>query len=247
MGFQNNIKLVGLKYLSDIYNDIDRERLTKLPETNTTGKQKNSYDAQRYLRSLLTLCVEEACRNGLNGKNEFERLRNYKNFVNENLDELRKWSTTFFTNNSVIGYDVSLLSLGAYDFDKNGYWTYLNLNLILGHSREPAISTVFEPKADYENDLLNNVIVGRSKQLGRVQIFLAMSPEKAEKLQLSNVRNLYLVKKIKLTYKEVVPGYTTRLAFAYHHESPAMEIYEDAALTIKIGNLSLDNLIIKKQ
>ena len=246
LGYQNYLKMVAFKYLSDTYKDIDRERLTKMPATGTTGKQKNSYDAQRYLRSLLTLCVEEKCKNGLNGTNEFERLRNYKNFVSENLDDLRKWSTTFFTNNSVVGYDVSILGLGSYDFDKNGYWANLNLNANIGYSRGLNLSTIFKPKADYESDLLNKVYVNRRSQISLVQIFLAMSPEKAEKLQLNNIKTLYLVKKIKIAYKEVISGYKTSLKLTYHHESPAMEIYEDMALTKKIGTLSLDNLIIKK-
>ena len=247
LSYQNYFKMVAFKYLSDIYKDIDRERLTKMPETNTKGKQKNSYDAQRYLRSLLTLCVEEKCKNGLNGKNEFERLRNYKNFVSENLDDLKKWSTTFFTNNSVIGYHVSTIHLGPYDFDKNGYWAGLNFNLTIGNSREPTISTIFEPKTDYENNLLNKTTVNPQRQIAQLKIFLAISPEKAEKLQLNKVRSLYLVKKVKLNYKEVVSGYKTRLTLTYHHESPAMEIYEDMALTKKIGTISLDNLIIKKR
>lgn len=247
LSYQNYFKMVAFKYLADIYKDIDRERLTKMPETNTAGKQKNSHDAQRYLRSLLTLCVEEKCKNGLNGTNEFERLRNYKSFVNDYLDELSNWSTAFFTNNNVIGYDVSSLQIGSYDFDKNGFWAYLNFNPIVGNSKEPAISAIFEPKADYENDLLNKTAVNRRGQIAPLQIFLAISPEKAEKLQLNNVRNLYLVKKVKLTFKEIASGYKTRLDLAYHHESATMEIYEDLALTKKMGTLSLDNLITKNQ
>ncbi len=247
LGYQNYLKMITFKYLSDIYKDIDRERLTKMPPTSTIGKQKNSYEAQQYLRNLLTLCIEEKCKNGLNGKNEFERLRNYKNFVSENLDDLRKWSNTFFTNNSVIGYHVSGLGLGSYDFDKNGYWVRLNLNVNIGNSRRVSVSTIFKPNANYESDLLNKTIVDRRNQIQPLQIFLAMSPEKAEKLQLNKVRSLFLVKKIKLTYKEIVSGYRTRLTLTYHHESPVLEIYEDKALTKKLGTLSLNKLIIKEQ
>ncbi len=247
LGYQNYFKMVTFKYLADLYKDIDRERLTIMPPDNITGKQKNSYDAQQYLRSLLTLCVEEKCKNGLNGKNEFEHLRNYKAFVNENLDDLRKWSNTFFTNNNVIGYHVSSLGLGSYDFDKNGYWTNLNLNVNIGNSRGITVSTFFESKTGYENSLLNKVgPLTRRGAIPSFQIFLAMSPEKAEKFQLNNIKSLYLVKKIKLTYKEVVSGYSTRLTLTYHHESPILDIYEDMALTKKIGTLSFDKLIIKK-
>ncbi|WP_339918422.1 hypothetical protein [Yeosuana marina] len=248
LSYQNYFKMVTFKYLSDIYMDIDRDRLTKMPPTGTIGKQKNSYDAQKYLRSLLTLCVEEKCKNGLNGKNEFERLRNYKTFVSENLDDLKKWSYMFYTNNSVIGYYVSDLGLDSYDFDKNGYWANLNLNVnIVSSGSGGRVSTIFEPKADYERDLMNKINIDLRNQIHPLQIFLAMSPEKAEKLQLNKVRGLYLVKKVKLTYKEVVSGYSTLLTLTYHYESPILEIYEDMALTKKIGTLSLEELILKKQ
>ncbi len=247
LSYENYIKMVTFKSLADIYKDLDRERLTKPPSGNTTGIQKNSYDAQRYLLNLLTLCVEEECKNSLNGENEFERLRNYKTFVNENLDVLRKWSTTFFTNNNVIGYHVSNLVLNTYDFEKNGYWTYLSLNINIVYSRGVTVSTIFEPKADYENDLLNKTVVNRQNQIYPLKIFLAISPEKAEKLQLNNIKSFYLVKKIKISHKEVVSGYKTVLKLTYHHESPTMEIYEDKALTKKFGTLSLDNLIIKQK
>jgi hypothetical protein len=247
LGYQNYFNMVTFKYLSDVYKDIDREQLTKIPATGTTGKQKNSYDSQQYLRSLLTLCFEEKCKNAFNGKNEFERLRNYKTFVNENLDDLRKWSNTFFKNDNVIGYHVSRLGLGSqsYDFNKKGYWVFLNLNINI--TNKHMNYTSFEPKADYENDLLNKTIVGRRNQIQRLQIFLAMSPEKAEKFQLNNIRNLYLVKKIKTTNKEIISGSGTFLKLTYQHESPTMEIYEDMALTKKLGTLSLNNLILKKQ
>ena len=246
LGYQNYFKMVTFKYLSDLYKDIDRERLTKMPSTETTEKQKNSYTAQQYLRNLLTLCVEEKCKNSLNGNNEFERLRNYKTFVSENLDDLRKWSNTFFKNNNVVGYHVSSLGLGSqsYDFDKNGYWVFLNLNINAANNR--TTYTSFEPKNQYENKLMNQSGLHPNK-MRALQVFLPMSPENAEKFQLNNMRNLYLVKKIKLTYKEINSGFRTRLTLNYHHESPQMEIYEDIALTKKIGTLSLDNLILKKQ
>ena len=246
LGYQNYFKMVTFKYLFDLYKDIDRERLTKMPSTGTTEKKKNSYTAQQYLRNLLTLCVEEKCKNSLNGNNEFERLRNYKTFVSENLDELRKWSNTFFKNNNVIGYYVSSLGLGfqSYDFDKNGYWGLLNLNINAANNR--TTYTSFEPKTQYENKLMNES-GSHPNKMRALQIFLAISPEKAEKYQLNNVRNLYLVRKIKLTYKEVNSGYNTMLKLVYNHESPTLEIYEDLALNKKIGTLSLDNLILKKQ
>jgi hypothetical protein len=246
LGYQNYFNMVSLHYLSNTFNDLDRERLTKTPSDNSTLKQQNSYAAQRYLAQLSrSICVEERCKNGFSGTNEFERLRNYKTFVNDNLDDLKKWSRTFFTNNNVVGYYVSRLGLGSqsYDFDKNGYWVFLSLNVNTTNNR--STYTFFEPKTHYENDLMNKS--GSSpKRMRALQIFLPISLEKAEKFQLNNIRNLYLVKKIKMTYKEVVSGYKTLLKLTYHHESPLLEIYEDMALTKKIGTLSLDNLILKK-
>jgi len=245
LGYQNYFKMVTFKYLSDIYKDMDRERLTKISSQNQTKKQENSIAAQGNLRGMLTICAEEKCKNGFSGKNEFERLRNYKTFVNENLDDLTKWSNVFFKNNNVVGYYVSILGLGSYDFDKNGYWTYLSFQ---GKIRSSIQSPFFEPKASYENNILN--INSRPKRGTMLQILLPIPPEKAEKLQQNNIKSLYLVKKIKLKYKKtniVGNNISQYFNFSYHHESPVLEIYEDMALTKKIGTLSLDNLIIKKQ
>ena len=248
LGYQNYFKMVGLNYLSSTFKDLDRDRLTKTPSDNSTEKQKNSYAAQRYLTQLSrSICVEEKYKNGFSGANEFERLRNYKTFVNDNLDDLKKWGRTFFTNNNVVGYHVSRLGLGSlsYDFDKNGYWMFLSLHINVANNR--TTYTFFEPKAHYENDLMNKS--GSSpNRMRSLQIFLPVSPENAEKFQLNNIRNLYLVKKIRITYKkEVKDKHTSTLKLTYHHESPLLEIYEDVALTKKIGTLSLDNLILKKQ
>lgn len=244
LGYHNYFKMVTYKYLSDIYKDIDRERLTKTPSSNITKKQKNSRTAQSNLALLSrSICAEEKCKNGFSGANEFERLRNYKTFVSENLDELRKWSNTFFKNNTTIGYHVSRLGLSNYDFDENGYWIQLNLNINVADNR--ITFTSFEPKIDYENRLINK-LGSQPNPIKPFQVFLSMSPEKAEKFQLNNIRNFYLVKKIKMTYKETKNKYNSTLKLVYHHESPLIEIYEDMALTKKIGTLSLDNLILKK-
>ncbi len=120
LGYHNYFKMVTFKYLAHIYKNIDRERLTKVPTNNATEKQQNSYASQQYLAQLSqSICIEEKCKNGFSGANEFERLRNYKTFVNENLDNLRKWSNTFFKNNTTIGYHVTKVGLSSYDFDKN--------------------------------------------------------------------------------------------------------------------------------
>jgi len=111
------------------------------------------------------------------------------------------------------------------------------LNINVANNR--TTYTSFEPKSQYENKLVNKA------GARALQIFLPISTEKAENFQLNNIRNFYLVKKIKMTHKEIVSGYNTLLKLTYQHEGPTLEIYEDIALTKKIETLSLNKLILK--
>lgn len=246
LGYYNYFKMITFKYLADFYKDMDMERITKTPSpTNKNIAQENSYTAQTYLRNFsATICLEENCKNAFGGNNEFEQLRNYKNFIKENYTDLRNWSNTFFTNDNQTAYHVSQVYLQSYDFDKNGYWVYLNLSIAHG-SRAHKKPFVFEPKADYEHTLLSNV--SKNYRQKHIDFFIHIKPELAEKFQLNNIRHLYLVKKIKLTNKGIKKGRNHTLQLSYNHENPNIEIYQDKALTKKIGTLSLNNLVIKKQ
>jgi len=119
--------LIQMEYMKAVYNDFNREVFTYASNSNMSKKEQNSVIAQRHFRKLSqTVCRKEA--GNINaGTNEFERRRNYKDFVTNNLDGLREWSSTLLKNNSVTGYWVNIMELKDYDFDKKGYWLHIPL------------------------------------------------------------------------------------------------------------------------
>lgn len=246
IGLRNYSIMISLKYLAPIMKDLDTERLT-IASGNATGAQQNSIFLQNFLRNQVapTICTAEACKGAGQGKNEFERLRNYKVFVENCLEPLQKWSNTFFENNELMAYHVSYLSFGNnYDFDQKGYWVSHNfgLNNIFPRKQSGGTKMVtFEPLTPYEHTLKNKL--GRGLGL---QFLLKIDEETAERYQVAGIRRLYAVKKIKLEYVEQELTNTGQpLNFNYSHENSEVKIYEDAALTKLVTTLSLKNLILK--
>ncbi len=244
-GYRNYYSMLKLKLLSDTYGNLNKKKPTTVVEKEKTEKDAQSYIIQQLLNNLLnTICVEESCSNAFRGNNEFERLRNYQNFISENWEPLKNWAGTFFKDNSLTAYEVGYLSLTSYDFEKNGYW--INIRLSSGvHGNSPFFK-IFEPKSVYEKELVKQLEVPRPGRAQNMTAFFPLSPAKAETLVTENIRNLYLVKKVKVVIKkgQLIAGRVPH-DYVYHHESPTLEIYKDAALTKKLGEISLDKLIIK--
>nr|WP_297787593.1 hypothetical protein [uncultured Allomuricauda sp.] len=237
--------LVSLKYLNPFMGDLDKDRLTIL-NNSLTEKQSNSAYLQRFLLNQVApnLCLYEACKNVNQGKNEFERQRNYKTFVNTCLNPLLEWSQDVFMNDELVGYHVSTLNIGGnYDFDKKGYWVshYLSLNDIFPFKKGGRKRVIFEPVKPYESELLNKSARGKS-----INFFLPMDDQTAERLKKEGINRLYLVKKIKLQHSDKrMDAPTDPIDFNYSHENSDMEIYSDEALVNHFRTLSLTNLTFK--
>ncbi|PRX53945.1 hypothetical protein [Flagellimonas meridianipacifica] len=241
-GYQNYSIMVSLKYLEPFMKDLDTDRLT-ITSGNKTETQRNSAFLQSFLRNEVgtSICATEDCKNVGQGKNEFERLRNYKAFVESCLAPLRQWSTTFFENDEIVAYHVSQIGIGRnYDFDQRGYWVSHNFglnNIFRGGIKK----VIFKPQTPYEHTLKNKL--GRGLGL---QFLLELDEKEAEKYQMSSISRLYLVKKIRLKYvKKELTNAQKPVEFNYSHESPEFAVYEDAALTKLVTKLSLKNLILK--
>ncbi len=210
-------ELLKLKFMTDIYADIDKEFLTK-QSSSMYVKDKNSYYAQQHLLKLANAVTsskdlyryfcnpkKEDCaftsdkdvyyyKNIINGANwggkgasEFEKLRSYKAYVKENLASLQQWSNTIFPNNTVEGYFIIKTYLNEYDFKSKGYW--FDSNRFTQGSRFLLSYLDFEPKNENERKLIN-------LRTG-VKILFEMSPSEAEKLT-EKTKSIYLVFKIKL-------------------------------------------------
>lgn len=245
VGLTNYSLMTRLKYLAPKMGDLDTERLTTMA-SNMSAEQQNSVQLQNFLRRRLAtnICLAEVCQKQGRGKNEFERLRNYKAFISEYLEPLQNWAKSFFKDDHVVGYHVSSVSIGRqYDFEKKGYWVNhsFGLNGVFSMGKSRDMRVVFEPKTAYENGLKNKL--GRGNSL---QFLLKIDEKTAESFQATGTSALYLVKKIRVTHSgKAIENAAQPIEFNYAHLSPEIEIYEDIALTKLLNTLSLDNLILK--
>lgn len=244
-GKNNFSLLVSLKYLQPFMKDLDRERSTDL-KSQMSEKESNSVLIQRFLKNHVApnLCVTDECKNANQGKNEFERLRNYTSFVDTCLDPLLKWGQSIMEGDELVGYHVSVLSLGSnYDFDKKGYWVYHNLALndIFPLRQGVVKKVVFEPVRPFEIALQNKANRHRT-----IAFFLRMDEQTAEHLQNEGMGRLYAVKKIKVERSSKPMNTVSEpMEFRYSHEDADLEIYLDGALTKHFTTISLADLTLK--
>ncbi|MFS4467651.1 hypothetical protein [Maribacter sp. 2210JD10-5] len=242
-GFQCFKSLVNLKYSDTFMKNLDTEKPTTNRPSSSDQKTRNNEEVQHMLRNMVApnFCNSDACKNMYLGDNEFELLRNYRNFTKEVLPDLLKWSKTFFKEDSQIIYYVSRVTPRSYDFEKKGFWGSLSFNLFgPRQSGNLKLESHFEPKAQYESTINDNL--GPYKN---IQFLIPIDVAVAESFQ-KNKNMLYLVRKIKLSIPSEPRENLSLLKFSYYHESPIIDIYQDAALTQKITSISFEELILKK-
>ncbi|MEL6918253.1 MAG: hypothetical protein AAFO99_11050 [Bacteroidota bacterium] len=245
-GYRNFRNMLKLRSLRDTYTDLNQKKITSVVEKEQSEAASHSYALQQLLQTLSgSICAQEACVNGFKGTNEFERMRNYQNFIETYWSPLHEWAGTFFKDNNIQAYTVKQVQLGSYDFDKSGYWILMSLND--GVRSSIPFFKILVPQNAYEKELLKRLPPPRPGRAQTMNVLFPISTEKAEALIKRNIRSLYLVKKVTVVMKE---GLTIAGRFphpyAYHHDSPILEMYEDAALTKKTGSISLDNITLKK-
>ncbi|MEM9000535.1 MAG: hypothetical protein AAGB24_09750 [Bacteroidota bacterium] len=250
--------LVEMKYMDNIYADMDMGKITKKPLQGTNDKKElHSYLAQTNLLNVAShVCSEEALQDyfcpensktkpcrfidrygqrknigiwGGFGANEFKQMRSYTSFVKDYLKELQSWSATFFKSDMQDAYLVgSVRLIKPYDFKNEGYWITPPL-ASLGNG--PLLNVTFVAITEKEKKLTNQ----------RNQVLFAMSPKEAKKMALEKEILWSVVK------GRVVP--TSRneaqIRFDFELESDSIEIYRDPSLLQKIGELSISNLISK--
>ncbi len=252
-------ELLKLKFMTQIYTDIDKTMFTK-HENEMYTKDKNSHLAQTHLLKLANTITsvkkmnhyfcnpkEEDCqfnpksyyyRDSRRGKNwggklasEFEQLRNYSAYVKENLVSLQQWSTTIFPDNTIDGYFVTKVYLGEYDFKNNGYWLDSSF---FSYDFFLLQYQNLEPRNTNERKLIHS---------NGSSILFKMSPAEAEKLS-EKIKNIYMAFKIKVMLKGVSQNYDN-LNASYTLESPIITLYKDDDLTLKIGEISTDTMLTK--
>jgi len=244
-GYVLHRELVKMKYLKILYDDMDLNAISKPDYKNPEGKDSRSYVAQNHLRTLAKrFCTAETFNAAYGRSNQFEQQRNYQNFVEGHLKPLKKWSNTFFENDAMEAYIVTTSSLSSYDFEKEGYW----LPVQLTNGARSIFFSALEPVSSVEENILNLVGTRAIKGI-RLWGFLSIPTTNAEKLQEQNIQRLYLVRKVKVNYKDIEyrGNQEPNLKFSFHHLNPIIEIYEDEGLTKKLGELPLNVLGTTKE
>lgn len=272
IGSRNYTGLINMKYLSSYFNDLDKEILT-MPtrETQDDKKTIHSFVGQKILVQLArdVLTDEEKIKLFCNGKedpickypervswvrikDEFEKQEKYAAFVKGNLSSLLDWSSTFFKNDSDIGYLVTSHKIAQYDFENGGYWVQLPSGNI---EIPPFPRSEFVPKGIAENNFFNVVSLPETYN---AKVLLPMTATKAEEFQNSKEINIssnrpsdliYSAAKVRITFKEVSETNPTfpQVLYTYNFEDTTIEFYKDIALTKKIGAVSLENLTYEKK
>lgn len=256
-GDMNFLNLIQMDYMKAMYNDFNREVRASTRPSGTNKKEENSYKAQQQFYKLTNTVCTDIAGNINAGENEFERRRNYKTFVNNNLDGLLTWSNTILKNNAFSAYWVHTVRLRNYDFDKKGYWIQIPIASI--RERNTRFSTQYNffknhvPKNSYES--FSTGEKSRSSSTTSLKILFKISPEEAEKLQqptkftrgTSSPNPLYATAKVKVTLRAFTEDKSNKTPeipeFEHHFESPIITLYKDLALTEKVAELSLKKII----
>jgi hypothetical protein len=243
--------LLELKFMEDLFKDMDRSKLTSYNYADNDLKAKNSNKAQHHLLMLVKdifsdenmqeyFCDPEAkapCNFtnavgertivpswGGTRNNEFAQNRSYSKFIKNHYEALRDWSETFYENGSQVAYFVARGAVAEkYDFKDKGYW----------------IGNIFSIGGDF---ILHNsnflAYTENEKTLKNTskRVFLSVDPTEAKEFNLQSRSPVFVVFKVKVTPRITN---TTHVDWEFELESTAMEFYKDAPLTKKMGEVDM--------
>jgi len=251
-GYINYAEMVRMKYMSSIYDDLNKTTFVKATATQDR-KDQNALIAQSHLQLVTKkLGVRGLYDSAYGGANQFEKRRNYTAFIQENLAVLRNWSSSFLEKDELTAYHIATLRIGKYDFENEGYWMRIapSLPQSTPYGNSLQLFKNLLPQSTYENKLLNHM-TGPNGHLAPIQVLLKIAPSKAENFVNNGIQTLYVASKVKTAFKEVAEvrpntSIPPLLTFSYSYMSPKIVIYEDAALTKQVGSISLEQLILRK-
>jgi len=262
--------LVELKYLSEVYKNMNRTNLTQ-NNRNTSQqvnlKAKHSTFAQRHLLNTIgqvgteELLLEYTCNPklkenckaiGIKGErlqpavwggdtqNKFQQKRQYTSFIQLHFETLQNWADTFFKDGYEIAYYVDRGSIRRTYDFKNKGYWLYSL----------MNSTISDFMLHRSNFLAYTEGEQQVKFASKL-IFLPLAPEKAKELKLEerliqNTIPIHTVFKVRVSPKTLNSD-KTNIQFEFQLESQTVELYKDRALTKKIGELDLTNLTTKNE
>ena len=186
---------------------------------------------------------------GGNDANEFQQKRAFDTFIKQEYNTLLEWSHGIWEDQHEIGYLVNTVSLNAlsYDFENQGFWIQAGLKR---NSQINLSNRTFSPLRFVVRYMPKQLFEKNPKANTNYALFM-VSPEKAEELEKRKIKKIFIVQKIKLQLlkKEAVVlrryNKKQKLLFQYNIESPLIELYEDDALTKKLGEISLESGLFK--
>ena len=262
--------LLVLNFAREYFEVMDKEYLIPKLDPNFTEEQAMSLTAQKLLKTLAFLISSESVKQryfcaenvpsrscyagrewGGYNSDEFTKNEKYAAYVKNHFEALKSWSEQFFKDGTETFYMVTTPKFNGndYDFDQNGYWLQIpprHRNFGLDYSQmHDQFFFEFSPITVYGNKLMNNV---NDPRFAKAMALFKISPEKAEALVNKKPDKLYMVSKLKVVFKgkSNSNSHSFQPGFIYHFDSPIIEIFEDAALEEKIGEISLENLIFKE-
>lgn len=249
--------LLELKFLEDLFKDMDQSKLTTYNYADNDLKSKNSNTAQHHLLMLAKdvlsdeklqeyFCDSEAktpCNfNNSVGErtvvpswggtrnNEFAQNRSYTKFINNHYGTLQEWSDSFYENGTQIAYFVARGAVAEkYDFKNKGYW----------------IRSIFSMGGDFILHNSNFMAYSENEKTLKnhsKKVFLPVEPTAAKAYNLIERSPVFVVFKVKVTPKITSP---THITWEFEMQDTKMEFYKDGLLSEKMGESDIRTIKFK--
>ena len=248
--FQKYVTLLELKLRGNLYDEMDLEMPYDINQKKVGSRQVGSYESnannvacQIGLLSIgRELTTEKAypkyfC--NLNNKcnnnrgetlnwggllaNEFEKIECYKNLVKDNLTDLRN-SENKMTDEA---YVIMSTTFESYDFSKGGF--PINIYLTVSYDKSG-----FDP--------INGIGSKLHEENNQIRLIEMSSDDGRKLLDRNSKRRIFTVWKIKyhsLTESKILSP-TQSPTRNFHLQSPVVELFEDEALTKKLGEITIE-------
>lgn len=265
LGYTGFAHLVRIHMLKEHFKVMDKTALTQQTQGKIIEEEAKSSVAQKALKEFAFDMGTDALKReyfmndwsgtgksafvrewGGHRADDFTENEKYVSFVDKYLDTILKWSEAFFsdgTEDFQLVHDIKFH--GPYDFDKGGFWVQLPLR-----TKSIKVSSLdyfneFLPQTPYGQEIAN-----KTSQVEYINgyVLFKIAPEKAEALINDKSVLLQLSVKVRSVFKGFDTGnpFVYGAHYTYHFLDPVMELYSDAGLTRKIGEINLENLTYKE-
>lgn len=264
-GYAGFAHLARIHILKDHFKVMDRTALTQRTKGAIIEEEAKSSLAQKVLLEFAFDMGTDALKKeyfmndwsgtgksalvrkwGGHQSDDFTENERYVSFVEKYLDIILKWSENFFADGTEdLQWVHAIKFQGSYDFGKGGFWLRLPIKKMPHGISSVEYFMEFFPKTPYGQKYYN-----KTEQVDYINgdVLFKMSPEKAEALINDKTVLLQLTSKIRTVFKgfDTANPFIYSANYTYHLLDPVLEIYADAALTKKIGEINMEQLVYKE-